>query len=155
MLGYARTVPMSYGQADGRKTNGRKSKMKRKVYQELATAIDARLRCVESGNTEWYTRWTDRIESIAQVYLPHGSGFDSGTTVNLDKSTRNRIVLDTSYHHMDESGYYSGWTDHQVIVTPDFVTGFDIRITGRNRNDWKDYAYQVFESVLSEEITDD
>ena len=123
-----------------------------KLYQELAQAIDARLNCIASGDTEWFDHWTGRIGDLAENHLPHGSGFDSGTTVDLDKSTRDRIVLHTSYHHMNEGGYYDGWTEHDVIVKPAFLNGFELRITGRDRDNWKDYAYEVFDCALSEAI---
>lgn len=47
---------------------------------------------------------------------------------------------------------YDGWTDHTVIVTPSLRSGFDIRITGRDRNQTKEYLYEVFDSALREVI---
>jgi hypothetical protein len=55
---------------------------------------------------------------------------------------------------MNDAGYYDGWTDHIVIVSPSF-DGIDIKISGRNRNDIKDYLHDVFHAALTEEVDDD
>ena len=83
----------------------------------------------------------DRVKEIMQG-APSGSGFDSGTQLD-DKSTPKKLIFNTSYHHMDDAGYYIGWTDHQVIITPSF-DGMDIKVTGKNYNDIKDYIGDVF-----------
>ena len=122
--------------------------MQQKLYQSLASAIDARTRCENTGNSEWFARWTDLIERIERTRLPSGSGFDNGTTVDLDKSSGERLVLNTSFHHMNEDGYYDGWTDHTITVKGSLVFGFDIRVSGRNRNDIKGYISEVFQNCL-------
>lgn len=77
--------------------------------------------------------------------LPSGSGIDAGTKVDIARSKPNRIVLTFGYHHMDENGYYDGWTEHKAIITPCFDGwGIDVRITGRNRNGILDYLHDVF-----------
>jgi hypothetical protein len=124
-----------------------------KRYEKLAWIIDARRNCEESGNEEWRIKHGETITDLLST-APSGSGFDSGTTLSTLKSDRSKLVFDTSYHHMNEHGYYCGWTDHQVIVVPSFVGGYDLRVTGRNVNDIKDYIGDVFSSWLSEEITE-
>lgn len=91
------------------------------------------------------------LDYIEKNLLPSGSGVDSGTQIDRDKSNPGKIVLSTSYHHMDEGGCYDGWTEHTVIVTPSF-SGFDLRITGRNRNDIKDYLGDRYYHALAEKI---
>ena len=122
-----------------------------KLYQRIASAIIARANCEESGNFEWFAKHTETLESIARDHLPRGSGFDSGSTIDVDRSTAERIVINTAYHHMDDGGCYDGWTEHDVIVTPSLAFGFNLRITGRDRNEFKDYASELFHSVLSED----
>ena len=122
--------------------------MEKKVYQQLATSYTAFLNCIESGNKEWEEKHEQTITDLCENSLPHGSGFDSGTSFDFDASKKNRLVLCTSYHHMDESGYYCGWSDHNVVVTPDLQSGFDLRITGRNVRDIKDYMYDIFSIAL-------
>ena len=101
---------------------------KKKVYEEIASLIIAIDNCNQAGNWEWMEKHESRIEEIASSYLPSGSGFDSGSTVNIGDSTRNKIVINSSYHHMDEMGGYDGWTDITVVVTPSLAFGFDIKI---------------------------
>jgi hypothetical protein len=45
---------------------------------------------------------------------------------------------------MNEGGYYDGWTEHQVIITPSLQHGFDVRVTGQDRNEIKDYLAELF-----------
>lgn len=58
-------------------------------------------------------------------------------------------MFETSVHHMNPDGYYDGWTEHTVTVTPSFIGRFDLKVSGRDRNGIKDYIAEVFGSVLS------
>lgn len=121
-----------------------------KVIEILAGAVEARLNCLKSGNEEWRIRHEDTIHEIEKNYLPSGSGFDNGTSVDLEMSTGVKLVLDTSFHHMGEHGCYDGWTEHDVVVTPTF-RGFDTRVTGRDRNEIKDHIADAFAEALGAE----
>lgn len=87
-----------------------------------------------------------------QNELPSGSGIDIAPQIDLQRSKPNRLVFTTSFHHMNENGYYDGWTDHEVIVTPCFVFGLDVKVTGSNRNDIKDAIAERFEEALNREV---
>lgn len=121
-----------------------------KRYQAFAAAIGARENCAKSGNAEWYGKWTERLEELEHE-MPSGSGFDCGTKIDLERSTSEKLVFTTSYHHMDDGGSYDGWTEHEVIVTPSLQFGFQVRVTGRDRNDTKDYIAECFDSTLRED----
>ena len=84
--------------------------------------------------------------------LPSGSGIDVGSSINVDESNNKKIVIDTAYHHMNENGMYDGWSDHKIIITPSFISGFDIRVTGRNMKGIKEYLIDLFHYVLSKEV---
>jgi hypothetical protein len=84
--------------------------------------------------------------------MPSGSGFDSGTTLDLDASHADKLVFQTSFHHMDENGYYDGWTEHTVTVTPSLRDRYHIRISGRNRNDIKEMIHQSFDVALETDV---
>ena len=114
------------------------------VIQKIAAAIDVINR---TDRADLVANWRDVIKRIERECLPYGSGFDSGSIVSGDSNYR-RIIIDTSFHHMNEHGYYDGWTNHRVIVTPEF-SGFSIRVTGRDRNGIKDYIADVFNDALS------
>jgi len=125
--------------------------MKQKVYQKIAALIVARNNCINPGNVEWFDKHTERLDEIAKNHLPSGSGVDSGTEIDLDRSTEKKIVLNTSYHHMNDGGMYDGWTDHTITATPSF-DGFDLKVSGRDRNQIKDYLGDLFYHALMEEI---
>lgn len=116
--------------------------MKNAIHH-IASSFNAYQTCKRTGN-EWADRHEDTIEQIVKDIFPSGSGFDSGVKFNFDTSKDDRLVFDTSFHHLNENGYYDGWTDHQVIVSPSLIFGFDIRVTGKNQNDIKDYIAQTF-----------
>lgn len=82
--------------------------------------------------------------------LPSGAGLDSGTSIDAT-STIDRIVLNTSFHHMNDAGYYDGWTDHKIIIKPEF-DGLQISIGGRNRNQIKEYLHETFCHALAQLI---
>jgi hypothetical protein len=92
--------------------------------------------------------WNPVLDEI-NARLPSGSGFNSGSEFLPCESRPDRLVFKTAFHHMDENGYYDGWTQHSVIVTPTFE-GFNIRVTGKNKNDIKDFIADCFHAVLDD-----
>lgn len=120
-----------------------------KTYQKIASALDSRIRSEQNNNTEWYEKHTDIIENILKNYFPHGSGFDMGTKLVYEKSTPNKLVFQADFHHMDEHGYYDGWSEHEVIVTPSLAFGFDVKVTGRNKRNIKEYISDTFHHALT------
>lgn len=125
--------------------------MKTKIYREITSTLVAIANCRKAGNNGWLERHEKTLDDIARNYLPRGSGIDRGTTIDREASNENKLVLTFSFHHMDEHGFYCGWTDHKCIVTPSLLRGIDIRITGRDRNHVKEYLYNVFDYALSAE----
>ena len=117
--------------------------------QALATAIAARNNWEARDDISRHCAidWQETIDTIMET-APSGSGIDCGTKLHED-STGGRLVFVSEFHHMNEGGYYDGWTEHRIIVTPTF-SDFDIRVTGRNRNEIKDYLADVYEAWLSE-----
>jgi len=109
--------------------------------------------CQASGNAEWEQKHRDEIERIVDDGAPSGSGFDSGTTIDLDASTENKLVFTTEYHHMSDAGFYDGWTSHRITVRPSFAFGYRLSISGQNRNGIKEYAAEIFGAFLDADIT--
>jgi uncharacterized protein YciU (UPF0263 family) len=126
--------------------------MNNTVAAKLANLVVAWKNCRESGNAEWEDRHAETIERLVREYLPRGSGFDDGTEIVADRCRSDRLVFTTSFHHMDECGYYDGWTDHVVTVRPDFVHGITVGVVGSNRNDIHDYIADAFVSALMQEV---
>lgn len=122
--------------------------MKKNLAIAIASRLIALKNCEKNGNIEWLAKHSDALNKL-EDFLPSGSGFDSGTFLDLEASTTSKLVFNTSFHHMDEYGHYAGWTEHTVTVAADFVLGFDITITGENPNgDFHDYIAEEFINTL-------
>jgi hypothetical protein len=123
-----------------------------KVYESLASRLNASANCAKSGNTEWQGKHEEAIERIVNNFMPSGSGIDSGVKLDRERSNDSRLVFTFGYHHMAESGMYDGWTEHTLTVTPSFIGGFEMKLSGRDRNGVKEYLYDTFHAALSSEI---
>ena len=113
----------------------------------IASTIQARHNCIERDNTEWQDKHEDVLNKLANL-LPSGSGIDNGTSIDWQKSTADKLVMYAPFHHMDDGGMYDGWTEHTITVRPSFIGDRDIKISGPNRNDIKEYLHQTFDHVL-------
>ena len=122
--------------------------MATKLYQEIANLVQARQWGLKNGNTVAVEMAEKRLQEIEQNLLPSGGGLDNGTSIDLDKSTGRKIVLHCSFHHMDEHGFYVGWTEHTITVVADLITDFDLKISGRNKNEIKEYLAEIFDFAL-------
>ena len=119
-----------------------------KVYAVLANAAK-----VYHDNAEKYDEFhAPDVDRAEKEILPSGSGFDSGTTFDVAASSAEKLVFNTSYHHMNDGGYYDGWSDHVVTVKASLLFGIDIRVSGRNRNDIKDYIIEVMHNALTSDF---
>lgn len=116
------------------------------LLSNLSGRINAYQNCIKVNNEEWKHKHLDEILLMLEE-LPHGSGLDNGVSLQLVESSSKKIIFTFSYHHLNENGYYDGWTEHKLIVTPSFQ-GFDLLITGNDKNDVKDYLYDVFNEVF-------
>ena len=115
-----------------------------KLYQKIARVV---------SQENWAKRTKEL--SLLNELLPKGNGIQRqlGLPVILLESTKKRIVIDTAYRHTyDSYDTTSRWTVHQVVITPSFEGEIDIRITGKNVNNVKDYLYDVFRESLMSEI---
>lgn len=126
--------------------------MNKQLYARIASTIGARANCAQKMDThaEWFGRHSDKLREIERNELPSGSGFDSGTVIDLDASTDNKLVFTTAFHHMNDHGY-TRWTHHTVTVRPSFVHTLDIHISGRDYNGIKEYIAEVFDHALRQE----
>lgn len=125
--------------------------MPKTLINAIAETLAAHRNCVQSGNREWQAKHAARLAQLADR-LPSGSGIDHGTTIDVDASTTDRVVLRTSYHHMNDGGMYDGWTEHRIVVRPSFIGGIDLAIGGRDRNGIKEYLFDVFAQTLLEPV---
>lgn len=123
---------------------------KRTLIHKLGALIESAIYWGDAGPRA-ARNFMNEAADLSDRYMPAGSGFDAGTRLRTDKCSENRLVFDTSFHHMDAYGSYDGWTDHTVYVRAT-LTGFDIRVTGSNKNDIKGYIADTFRECLRMEI---
>ena len=138
-----------------------KQPSKEPLYKALMTIIYAMHTCKQNSEAggqnsahygAMYLQHRHRIEQLVKNHLPSGSGFDTGTTIDVETSyRRSRLVMDTAFHHHGEHGY-DGWTNHTVTAVPDLALTFWLKINGRNRNDIKGYISDVFSAALLEVV---
>lgn len=124
--------------------------MQRKVYQAIANKLMAIANCQATGNVEWIERHSEALDELVSHYLPSGSGFDDGTKLDRAKSSASKLVFHTSFHHMNGDGFYDGWTAHTVTVKPSLVFGIELTVSGRDRNEIKDYIAESFHAALTD-----
>ncbi len=105
---------------------------------------------LKTVNNKWRDKCEENIQ-ILQDHLPSGSGLDSGCTIDEEKSGYDRVVIRTSFHHMDEHGGYDGWTHHTITIMPCLAYGFTIKISGHNRNFIFDYLHDTFNHCLTQQ----
>lgn len=126
--------------------------MKKPVYSVIASKLAAMANCLKSGNFQWYENHKYAIEEIIKNHLPRGSGIDAGIKIDFDKSNADKIVFTFGFHHMNEGGYYDGWTEHEAIIKPSLAFGFTLKITGKDRNFIKEYLHDTLHHSLTQEI---
>lgn len=110
-----------------------------KLYQKIA-----RVASQKNAILKWQE--FDKLQKL----LPIGNGIEAKSVILL-KSTEKRIVIDTAYWHPNVSYETSRWTDHQIVITPSFEGEINIRVTGKNLNNIKEYLNEVFREALMKE----
>lgn len=130
--------------------------MKKPLYLALAELIGRKHRLSQPGSNATMLRHVEEtLEHLCKEHLPSGSGFDAGTELAEDECIQGglvtKLVFITEFHHMDDHGVYDGWTSHTVKVTPDWC-GFHLAVTGRDRNQIKDFISDTFHNCLMLEV---
>ena len=125
--------------------------MSKKLYQELAINFSGYQKGIELNNTIWQEKRQDKIEELIKL-LPSGSGIDNGNKFDYSDSNDNKLIINSSFHRMDENGYYDGWIDYQVIIKASLKYGFDLCIKGKfcKHQDIKDYLSELYQYSLEQ-----
>lgn len=114
---------------------------------KLSNSLQAYKTCIERGNTEWEEKHRENIEEMLKN-LPSGSGLDNGVKFDWDNSTANKLIFSFGFHHLNEGGFYDGWTQHKLTLKPAFIHGYEMKISGPDRNWVKDYLSDLFHEVF-------
>ena len=129
----------------------RKTMMKPQI-RTLAEQISRELWRLTNSRQDIVSDAMDCLERLTE-FLPSGSGFDSGTTIDVGLSTPEKLVFQTSFHAMDEYGSYDGWTDHMVTAQPSFVLGVVIdEPDNDNPIDIMEYVAETFDESLRQKV---
>ena len=123
------------------------------VYRQLAQWSRNYRQVQDEDMRNSYEEW---ITKLVREYLPYGSGVDSGVTLDLNASSADRLVFWSSFHMMNDNGFYMGWWDFKVIVTPSMVLDFEIRVTSKQKDKrlLRPYITELFSDSLSQVVTD-
>lgn len=125
----------------------------RTLGYELASRVQAVKNCIKSKNTEWDAKHREAIEQLLDA-LPHGSGIDGEWRIEPENCSDSVITLFCSYHHMNDGGYYDGWTDFTVKIRPSFY-GIDVKVTGAfppKYRDTREYLQEILHMALSRKV---
>jgi hypothetical protein len=123
-----------------------------KTYQVFAQHVSRYWTYTNRKELERARIIQEGLESLVKENLPRGSGFDAGTTLVLEKSSQDLLVFNTSFHHMNDGGFYDGWTHHNVRVKASLLFDFQVTVGGINRREIKDYIGETFHHVMSLEM---
>jgi len=120
---------------------------------KISLAMSGKLNAYKKGDDTAANWWIEKINAQL-ANMPSGAGIDRPITMDHNRSTIEKFVFNVHYHHMDENGYYCGWTTFVLTVTPSFWQGVAISIknggTGLERrerymvNDTKEYLLDLF-----------
>lgn len=121
-----------------------------KNYQELARTFQAWINCVDAKNELWEGKHKENIEKIMKNF-PQGSGIDNGSKLDYEESKEDRLVINSSYHKMDGNGYYIGWFDFKIIITPSLMFGTNVAIESKMDVYDEQYLVDLFDYFLHEE----
>ncbi len=135
-----------------------------KLYKKVATVLQAMENCKKKNNAEWFYKHGQTLDSIEKEHFPSGSGFDGNCIINHMESKENKLVIYYEWHCMNDHGYYDGWLNFDLIVTPDLQHDFNLHIVKYRHNMnqkyrvnkyWdilEDYFYDTWNEVLEREI---
>ena len=123
-----------------------------KLYQKIAILLSS-INNKTILNHDIIEEKENELLEIVKNYFPSGSGFDTGAKIDIEKSNSKKIIVFTvEFHHMNENGFYDGWTYHEIKIIPNLAYDFTIRISGKNKNEIKEYIDDVFSDLLYKEI---
>jgi len=127
--------------------------MNRKLYQEIAILIKARFDLTLKQNNQYIVNFEDKIKTLTKEHFPSGSGFDGFYFFDLEYRP-NTLVFFAEFHHMNDVGYYDGWSTMKAVIKPDITSGIDFKLTGINRKyrHLKDDFEEMIYSFLTKDI---
>lgn len=105
--------------------------------------------CRQTNNILWLPKWKQAIDELLK-HLPHGNGINAEAGIQLDweNSTPGNLRFNFSYQHMNDHGYYDGWTEHELIIQSSSIGGFNLQVTIEGEVEDKDEIIEYLEQML-------
>lgn len=119
--------------------------MKTLIYQ-----IAKNCEWLKTVNDSYIDQCNSQIDHYESM-LPYGSGFDSGCFIDRDNSGKEGVIINFDFHHLNENGYYEGWTKHKAIIKPSLI-GFELKVYGEDKDGIIEYLSDTFNDVLTSEV---
>ena len=147
-----------------------------KVYQKLGSLLQKRVeargwhaKCSPSFKLAALGRIAAAGEDLKQHvtdHLPSGSGFDAGCELDFLASHPSKVVIRFGYHHMNDLGYYVGWTHWKLEIRPLGFTDYSTRLTLDHKHaggrqylpapedlpTFRSYLLELFDEALQREV---
>ena len=120
-------------------------------YRMLSKLVQARKNTIDNQNSHWQEKHENTIAKIMAT-APIGSGINSGTFFDVDKSTKDKLIFWVCFEHMNERGFYTEKTAHKIIVTPSLANKYEVKITGKNKNNIKSYLIDLYCTWFEEDF---
>jgi hypothetical protein len=117
-----------------------------KLYQALASLVEARLQCLASGNNHLGRDCEERANRLVRERMRGGGRFE-GTRLDWNRSMPNKLVLVTAYL---DTGHDGGRTIHTVTVRPDLCLGYRLSVSNSNRPGIRDFVAESFRTALDQ-----
>lgn len=126
------------------------------ILSRLASTLDALHSCERAqaegqDRSRWIARHGETLDAL-DALLPSGSGCDNGSKVDRSRPLSKGLLIETAFHHLSTHGFYTGWTDHKITFHPTLYGGPTIKVSGRDRNEIKDYLGDVFYHTLTSNL---
>jgi len=120
-----------------------------KFYVSLYKAFSKTFEAWQRSMGGWREIYENDLDRLLD-YLPHGSGIDVETLLDVKASKVNRLVFNSAYHVMNRDGFYTRWIEYSVILTPSLSFDFDVRVTGNfgREQDIKQYLTELYEEAF-------
>ncbi len=123
------------------------------LFRQFAQLLSAMNNCRKSENDIFLSIHEESLITLADDFLPSGSGIDNGVEFNFSESTPEKLVFEFGYHHMNEDGYYTHWSCWKMTITPSLQFEYDMDIvsTSKDQSDDSiiDYLHDTFDHALS------
>lgn len=121
------------------------------MYQEKMVKLLAQY--VDQANA-YGGKYVHALETLMRE-MPSGSGIDAGTKLILEESSKTRLVFQIDFHHMNDNGYYCGWSTRKVVITPSLVDDFNMSFEDEDASGADLQTWGALEETGEEALLDD